>query len=173
MASRRLEFSLFTLEETLWAPDSGAEVRPYVVLQMRPWINVIAITDKDETLLVKQFRFGIKSFTLELPAGSVNQDEHPREAASRELLEETGYVGDKPIALGSVHPNPAIQDNVCTTWLIRNARRKQEPMQDPHESLELVALPIRHIPRLIATGEVTHALTIAGFYLMNVHEART
>jgi 8-oxo-dGTP pyrophosphatase MutT (NUDIX family) len=62
--------------------------------------------------MIKQYRHGSKEVTLEIPGGLVDEND-PREAAQRELLEETGYAGDRVELLGFVNPNPAIFNNRC------------------------------------------------------------
>lgn len=57
------------------------------------WVNVVAITERDEMLFVRQWRFGSRTFTLEIPAGLNEPGEEPLPAGQRELLEETGYAG--------------------------------------------------------------------------------
>ena len=54
------------------------------------WVNVVAITDRREMLFVRQWRFGTRTFTLEVPAGLIEPGEEPLAAGQRELLEETG-----------------------------------------------------------------------------------
>src|SRR5260370_24302318 len=64
---------------------------PYYSLELPDYVSVIAITDKNHVLLVRQYRPAVDSYTLELPAGHVDAGETPAESAERELLEETGY----------------------------------------------------------------------------------
>jgi 8-oxo-dGTP pyrophosphatase MutT (NUDIX family) len=52
-------------------------------------------TDILDTLLVEQFRPPLGQTTIEFPAGLIDKDERPEDAALRELREETGYVGEK------------------------------------------------------------------------------
>src|SRR5436190_24104363 len=55
---------------------------------------VVALTEGDHVVLVREFRPGLEAELLELPGGVVDDGETPAEAAGRELLEETGYAGD-------------------------------------------------------------------------------
>src|SRR5687768_1966342 len=68
--------------------------RQYTVdrLECANWVNVVALTENDELVLVKQWRFGARAFTLELPAGLVEEGERALDAGLRELVEETGYA---------------------------------------------------------------------------------
>ena len=64
-------------------------------------------------ILVKQFRAGTNSDTLEFPGGSINKNEDIAHAAARELQEETGAVSGSIIPLGVIDPNPAFMTNKC------------------------------------------------------------
>jgi ADP-ribose pyrophosphatase len=62
----------------------------YSYLAVPRAVFVVAVTPEDELLLVQQYRHPVRDWTLEVPAGSVHDGETPREAAARELSEETG-----------------------------------------------------------------------------------
>ncbi len=74
-------------------PGRGRE-RDFVVMTAPDWVNVIALTPDFQLVLVRQFRFGIDDFSLEIPGGVMERGEDALVAAQRELSEETGYTGD-------------------------------------------------------------------------------
>ncbi|MDO8956319.1 MAG: NUDIX hydrolase, partial [Deltaproteobacteria bacterium] len=145
------------------SPRSGKE-HDFYLIDSVDWVNIIPLTSDEKVILVKQFRFGTKDFSLEIPGGMLDDGEPPAQAARRELLEETGYAGDEPILLGMVHPNPAIHTNRCYSYLIRNVTFSNPPQQDSTEDIEVQIVPLAEIPRLIRDGRITHALVIAAFY---------
>lgn len=129
------------------------------------WVNVIAITS-GEIILVKQHRYGIDEETFELPAGAVeDKDANPLEAARRELLEETGYGNGQWISLGWVHPNPAIQNNRCHIFLVKNAEKIADINNDLHENTKPIFLPPSTVEEWISNGKITHSLAISAYYL--------
>ncbi len=145
------------------SPRTGQE-HDFYLIDSPDWVNVIPLTADGKVIFVKQFRFGIKEFSLEIPGGMLDDGDTPAGAASRELLEETGFVGDEPEFLGFVHPNPAIHTNRCYTYLIKNAVFKKLPEQDSTEDVEVEIVPLADIPKLIHDAMITHALVIAAFY---------
>lgn len=151
------------IREKYLSPKTGKKHDFYLINSV-DWVNVIPLTPEQEVILVKQYRFGTKDISLEIPGGMIDTGDTPAQAASRELLEETGFAGDEPILLGMVHPNPAIHTNRCYTYLIKNAVYQKFPQQESTEDIEVQILPLREIPHLIATGKITHALVIAAFY---------
>ena len=166
VVSSRIErvFRIFNLRtDRARSPLTGAE-HDFVVLESAPWVNVIPLTRADEVILIRQYRHGIREVTLEIPGGLVEEADTPLAAAKRELLEETGYRGETWIDLGYVHPNPAIQNNRCHTFLALGAMQAGPQALDEKEDIAVLLRPLADIPRLIREGEITHALVVAAFW---------
>jgi 8-oxo-dGTP pyrophosphatase MutT (NUDIX family) len=170
-AKRMFGCPVFDLDRVRFRPPAGGAPRPFYVIDSPSWINVIPLTDDDQVLLIKQYRFGIEDFTLEIPGGMCDPGESPLEAAGRELVEETGYRSDDLVEIGWVHPNPAIQSNRCHTFVARKLTRVGEPSPDPDEEFELVQEPLERIPELIAGRRLTHALVLAAFELFGTRRS--
>ena len=165
--SKRLQrCGIFDLNEVGFEPPDGRPTQHFYSIDSPDWINVIPLTSNRDVLLIRQYRFGIEGFTLEIPGGMCDGQEPPIEAAGRELLEETGCRARELLQLGWVHPNPAVQTNRCFTFLARDVERVQEPQPDPNESFEQVRVPLSDIPGLIQRGEISHALVVAAFQLL-------
>lgn len=146
-------------------PKRGSE-DDFFVIKSADWVQVLALTSKKEMLLVRQYRFGTETLSLEVPAGLIDPGEGILEAAQRELVEETGYEGDPPRLLGSCHPNPAILDNQAHFVLIENCHPKHTQNWDPHEEIEVVKLPIEEAFAQANRGAISHAITLTAlFYL--------
>ena len=163
------DYGLFRIERLQRVSPRTGEVGNYKVLRIASWANVVALTPEGEVVLIEQYRHGIDDLTLEIPGGVIEKDEDVALGAARELREETGYAGDPPILIGKVHPNPAIQDNVCYTYLIENARLVGETQLDPGEHIAVRLAPLEAVPRLLRDGLITHSLVVAAFHWLDLH----
>jgi ADP-ribose pyrophosphatase len=144
--------------------------RDFFILDAPNWVNIIPLTNNGDVVMIRQWRHGISEFTLEVPGGMVDaEDPSPMHAARREMIEETGFDSDTILELGKVHPNPAIQGNICFSFLAENVRLVERAVSPGDEETEVVIVPMREIRGLIASGGVMHALTIAAFSFLHVY----
>jgi len=154
-------------EDRLLSPRTGLEA-PYYVMECDDWVNVVAVTEDRQIILVRQFRFGREVFSLEVPGGVVDPGEEPRDAAIRELREETGYEGEHVRSLGWVEPNAAIQNNRCHMFAVTGCRRVADQDLDPGEDVSVELLPLDDLASALDRGDIRHALSIAAFRMMGV-----
>ena len=157
-------YRVFSLRTDRAVSPRTGKAHNFFILESSPWVNVIPLTPGEEVVLVRQYRHGIRAVTLEIPGGLVEDHDTPEAAAERELYEETGYQASEMIPLGSVHPNPAIQNNLCYTFVAKDVFPAGSQHQDEKEDIEILLRPLEQIPRLIREGEITHSLVLAAFY---------
>lgn len=161
------------LKELSRSPRTGKE-HAFYVLDSADWINVIPVTDQGKIVLIHQYRHGREEITLEVPGGMVDaSDGSPQESAARELLEETGYAAHLISHIGTVTPNPAILNNRCYTFLAHDVQKIAEPSFDGSEDIEVELFELSSIQEFIASGRITHALTIAAFYFYEHFDKKT
>ncbi len=145
----------------------------FYVLECPDWINIIPLTSNMEVVMIEQHRHGINKATLEIPGGMIDANESAREAALRELAEETNYTGEDVINLGSTHPNPAIQNNLIHTFLVRDVclRGDDEAFvnHDGNEHTTVRLVPLKDVGELIREKVITHALVVVAFHLFDLH----
>ncbi len=139
--------------------------RDFVVIDAPDWVNVVALTPDRRLVLVRQFRFGIDDFSLEIPGGVMERGEDPLAAAQRELREETGYTGRAARRLGGVHPNPAIMNNVCHLVLVEQAERTAQLAWDHDEEIEVLTAPVDEVYAWAQAGRIQHSLVLNALLL--------
>jgi ADP-ribose pyrophosphatase len=163
-SERGKSYRIFDLRtDRACSPRTGQE-HDFYVIESSSWVNILPLTPDNDVVLVRQYRHGTREVTLELPGGLVENADSPASAALRELQEETGYGAAAVIPLGSVHPNPALQNNRCYSYLAENVYPLGNQKQDDKEDIAVVLEPLADIPRLIREGVITHALVVAAFY---------
>jgi len=143
----------------------------FFIVEAPDWVNIVAITDEEEIVLIEQFRHGSERIELEIPSGIIDEDETPADAALRELLEESGYERSDRSEfkkIGEVIPNPAFIRNKCYTYLLTHARLTGMTQFDENENIRVRLVPRREIERLITTGEIQHSLIISAFYWLQL-----
>ena len=138
--------------------------REFIIIDAPDWVNVIAHTADDRLVLVNQFRYGADAFSWEIPGGVIDPGEDPVSAGVRELLEETGYAGERARILASIHPNPAIMSNRCHLVLVENCRRVADTEWDPDEEMEIAAVPVAEVYARARSGGITHSLVLDGLF---------
>ena len=156
------ECKVFTVGRTMTECPNTGDVHPFYRIDSGDWVNVVPVTPDDEIVMVRQYRHGSRDVTLELPGGLVDPGEAPDVAASRELLEETGYRGGAARRLGDVNPNPALFGNTCHTFLVEQAIEVEAIQNGPTEETVVELVPAVRVPELLAGGASTHALVVAG-----------
>jgi ADP-ribose pyrophosphatase len=132
-----------------------------IVLETADWVNVVAVTEDGQLVLVRQYRFGSGELSLEVPGGVVDPEEDPQEAARRELLEETGYASDSWRLLARVRPNPAFLGNSCHQFLAERARVVSQPHLESGEDIAVQLASPSAVADMVRTGAIDHSLVVS------------
>ena len=124
-------------------------------------VCVAALTDENEVLMVKQFRYPYSEIVMEIPAGKRDsKDEDPLECGIRELREETGATAEKLIFLGELYPTPGYCGEII--WLYgATGLSFGECDPDEDEFLSVERVPLDKAVNMILSGEIKDAKTQA------------
>ena len=162
-------FPIFTLKKSRRVnPLTGTPI-DFVRVEGLDWVNVLAFTEKNELVLVKQYRHGCEEYTLELPGGCVEKNEtDPRLSGARELLEETGYEAESLSFLGALFPNPAMYNMQNYFYVAQKVKKVSSQRLDSGEDKQVVVMPFDEVIEQVKAGELMHGMAVAalGLYQM-------
>lgn len=136
----------------------------YYVLEYPAWVNMVAFTEDDQLLFVRQYRHGANEILVELPAGVVDAGELPEEAARRELLEETGYAFDSVEYICELYANPATSGNLTYTYVFKGGQKVQEQQLDISEDIEVIIMGIAEAKQLLFDNKIGQALHASALF---------
>jgi ADP-ribose pyrophosphatase len=137
----------------------------FFVIESVEWVNVIAVTPRDELVMVEQYRHGSNTVELEIPGGMMDSHESdPVATGVRELREETGYEGTSARALGWIYANPAIMNNRSHFVVVEQCELRHECEFDHSEDLVTRLVPWKDIPGLVSAGKICHPLVVCALY---------
>ena len=121
---------------------NGNVIDNYHVIDAKTWVNVIALTDDGEVVLIREYRHGIEEVTLGLPGGCAEDDDPSMAiAASREFEEETGFTCREYVATGTASANWADHSNQIHFFLGFGATPTGKQALDPNEEIEVLTQP--------------------------------
>lgn len=124
-------------------------------------VAIIAVDADGKVLLVNQYRKAAEKELLEIPAGGIDAGEDAETAVRREMREETGYLPGRMERLGGFYSAPGY----CTEYLHLYLATDLTPsplFAEDTESITMVRVPVNRIRRLIASGSICDAKSIAG-----------
>lgn len=144
--------------EIVELPNGGQSFRELV--DHSGGVCILALDENDNALLVSQFRSPYKEVLREIPAGKLEKGEDPREAAIRELREETGAIPGEFSSLGELYPTPGYCGEIIRMYLARDLTfGDTDPDED--EFLHLERIPFNTLVEQILIGEIKDSKTIA------------
>lgn len=120
-------------------------------------VCILAVTEDNAVVLVRQFRPGPMMVLDELPGGGMEPGENPEEAAERELLEETGYAGQ--VSFIGTSLMCGYSTGLRYNFVATGCRRVTNPKPDQNEFLEVVTIPLEQFRTHLRSGELTDVTT--------------
>jgi ADP-ribose pyrophosphatase len=153
--------------DTVVLPDGSTTIRE--IIGTPGAVVIVPLTDDRQVRMVRQYRSAIGKFLLELPAGTLEPNESPEQAAPRELAEETGDRAIHWERLGGFYTVPGIC-NECIHLFLATGLTPGPTNQERDEFIEVVTLPLNETLAMMKTGEICDAKTIIGLLMVAARE---
>lgn len=131
---------------------------PRDVIRHSGGVCVVPVTDDNEVLMVRQFRYPFAKVLLELPAGKLNEGEDHYTCGLRELKEETGCTCENYRYLGCLYPTPAYCSEITHMYLATGLSGGSQHLDDD-EFLEVEKIPLDKAVEMVMNNEIPDAKT--------------
>lgn len=140
--------------------ENGSEVQRDVV-HHHGGVTVIPLTENEEILMVRQYRYPHHKVMLEIPAGKLEPGEKHYDCGKRELLEETGCTCKNYEYLGEIVPTPAYVTEIIHLYLASGLEYSEQNLDDD-EFLDVEKVPLEKAVEMVLNGEITDSKTQIG-----------
>lgn len=122
---------------------------------------VLPVREDGKLLMVRQYRNALDRYTLEIPAGGLNgADEPTRDAAGRELEEESGYRSDDLEWLITIRTTVAFCNEKIDIYVAKNLIKSHQHL-DEDEFINVEAYSVEELSRMILEGKIEDSKTIS------------
>lgn len=133
----------------------------FYVLEYPDWVNVIAVTEEGNFVMIEQYRHGLGEIQMEICAGVVEKGEHHLDAAKRELLEESGFGGGDWKLLTVLSGNPSTTNNLTYCYVAEGVRKISDQHLDRTEDVAVRILSRKEVENLLANDSMKQSLMVA------------
>ena len=124
-------------------------------------VGVVAVTDENKVVMVRQYRYPMEEELLEIPAGKLDDSEDPFKCAVRELSEETGYSANKWVDLGKMYPSPGFCRETLYLYLALDLQAGEAHL-DHNELLSVEEIDIDELIDEIMANNLKDAKSVIG-----------
>ena len=125
----------------------------------------VPVKSDGKIIFVKQFRYPLQKYLIELPAGKLNKNEDPFICAVRELEEETGYKAGKVEKLGAICTTPGFCTEILHIYLAQDLIPGNHNREEGEYGMEIHEFTLAEAEEKIKSGEIIDAKTICGIHL--------
>lgn len=149
----------YKVKSQIFTLSSGEEITREFIDKKQSTIVLPLTKDNKILFIVQPIALSKEGSLIELPAGYVEKNESSLDAGIRELIEETGYVGDKVIKLGEHYQDPGSIKETVQIFAITNCEKKQNQKLDNDEHIKYIEIEYCEAMELMDLGYIKDANT--------------
>ena len=135
----------------------------YFVLETSGASMIIPIID-NQIIFVKQYRYTINKWSIELPSGTIKNNSSNLTCAKEELLEETGFLAGSIKKIGKIATETGIMSEICYVYLAYDLKFSGCIFEET-EDIKVLKIKIRDVYKMIDSGKIIHSLTLASLMI--------
>ena len=136
------------------------------IVEHRGGIVIAAITDEGKIPVVKQFRKAAEKAVLEIPAGKLELNEDPKDAAKRELKEETGYTAKTIDYVNSFYSSIGYSEEILHLFIARDLEKGATAFDD-NEAIDIYEYRLDDLMKMVMDGTIEDAKSIIAIFMLN------
>lgn len=145
-------------------------IHAYFSINKANTVAILPIDSKGRIILERQFRPAINADIFEIPAGHIDKGETPRQAALRELEEETGYCAGKIVYMTKIYCSPGLLNEIQYIFLA-SSLKKGERHLDPMEDIKIKAVSVSEAEKMILHKKINDAKTITAILYLKAFKS--
>lgn len=131
-------------------------------------VTIVPVDDQNRIIFVKQYRMGSKGQLMELPAGTLEENEDPALCAEREIREETGMAARNVTKLGEFYLAPGYSSEYMHVYLMTGLY--SSPLKhDDDEFLQTLSIPLDEVWEMVRSNQIRDGKTLACLFLAMDH----
>lgn len=128
-------------------------------------VLIVPVLKDKKLILVKQFRYLMKKYSIEFPMGGIKNNQTPLSAAKAELEEEAGYRAKKFKKLGWFNPFNGCTNEVCHVFLAKDLEKTKQKLDKTEDILVLVQ-SVRELGKMIKLNRIWDGQSLAAWSLV-------
>jgi ADP-ribose pyrophosphatase len=125
-------------------------------------VTILPLLTDNEVVLIRNERFVVGEILWELPAGTLEKNEHPQETAARELIEETGYKASHIEYINMFYTTPGFCNERMYVYVAKNLEFVGQDL-DETERITTEIKTVDEVKKMIREGSIRDGKTIAAF----------
>ena len=130
---------------------------------------ILPVKDDGKIVLISQYRYPFNEVIYELPAGKLEKGEDPKDCATRELIEETGYSSNTITKLGKIFTTPGFCNEILHLYLAEDLIAGEHAREEGEEGMQMFEMTLDEIDKKIQDGEIVDAKTICGISMYKLN----